>query len=187
MYGDTSRLRTQASTTHENATQLRSRASGLLTQVEGMSWASSAGDTLRARIRTVALGLGSEAQLLDDAASQLEAHARAVDEAKAAIAAAQAAVQAAWDRSVNVVGNVIETTTDIAVASVSSAMNTIGSALSGAADEVRVTMFTMADELVPESTVELARSVVRAVPALPPAGSRDWLDLDGTFTTQGWK
>jgi hypothetical protein len=88
---------------------------------------------------------------------------------------------------VNVAGNVIETTTDIAVASVSSAMNTIGSALSGAADEVRVTMFTMADELVPESTVELARSVVRAVPALPPAGSRDWLDLDGTFSTQGWK
>ena len=187
MYGDTSRLRTQATTTRENATQLRSRASGLLTQVEAMAWASSAGDTLRARIRTVALGLGSEAQLLDEAASQLEAHARAVDEAKAAIEAAQAAVQVAWDKSVNMVGSVIETTKDIAVSSVNSVMSTIGSAVSGAADEVRVRMFSVADELVPESAVELARSVVRAVPALPPAGSRDWLDLDGTFSTQGWK
>jgi F0F1-type ATP synthase membrane subunit b/b' len=187
MYGDTSRLRTQAANTRENATQLRSRASALLTQVETMAWASSAGDALRTRIRAVALELGGEAQLLDDAAAQLEAHATAVEKVKAAIEAARIAVEDAWNRAANVAGNVIETTKDIAVSAVETVMKTIGSALSGAADEVRVHMFTLAGQLVPEEAVQVARNVMRTVPVLPPAGSREWLDLDGTFTIQGWK
>jgi hypothetical protein len=187
MYGDTNHLRAQATIQRDNATQLRSRASGLLTQVEAMAWASNAGDTLRARIRSMALELGGEAQLLDDAAARLDEHARAVDEAKAAIAAAQAAVQAAWDKAATLAGNVIETTKDIAVDSVEGVMSTIGSALSGAADEVRVRMFSFAGQLVPEEAVQVARTVIGTVPGLPPAGSRDWLDLDGTFSKQGWK
>jgi hypothetical protein len=115
MYGETSRLRTQAASTRENATQLRSRASGRLTQVETMAWASSAGDALRSRIRAVVLKLGGEAQLLDDAAAQLEAHATAVEKVKAAIEAVRIAVEDAWNRAANVAGNVIETTKDMAV------------------------------------------------------------------------
>jgi F0F1-type ATP synthase membrane subunit b/b' len=187
MYGDTTHLRAQATIQRDNATQLRTRASSMLTQVEAMAWTSEAGDTLRSRIRTVALELGSAAQLLDDAAARVDEHARAVDEAKAAIAAAQAAVQAAWDKAANLAGNVIETTKDIAVNSVQSAMSTIGSALSGAADEVRVRVFSFAGDLVPESAVQLARNVIGTVPGLPPAGSRDWLELDGSFSRQGWK
>ena len=53
MYGDTSRLRTQASTTRENANQLRSLGQWAADPGRRNVLGVERGDTLRARIRTV--------------------------------------------------------------------------------------------------------------------------------------
>lgn len=152
-----------------------------------MSWSSSAGDALRSRVREVALDLGSQAHLLDDAAAALEAHARAVDDTKAAIATAQRWVSDAWDRAAHIAFNAVEVVKDVVHTAVTGFMRILGAVATGDLDRVRVAVFTLGGHEIGREQVQQAKTVVGAVPALPQAGSKDWLDLSHTFRARGWE
>jgi uncharacterized protein YukE len=187
MYGDMSRLRTRASELRHNADEMRARAKSLLAQAESMSWSSSAGDALRARIRRIALDLGSQAQSFDDAATALDAHARSVDDVKAAIADAQRWVSDAWNRAAHIAHNAVEVVKDVVHSAVTGFMRVLGAVASGDLDKVRVAVFTIGGHEIPRAQVQQAKTVVGTVPALPRADSKDWLDLSQTFRARGWQ
>jgi hypothetical protein len=187
MYGEMRQLRARASVLRDNGDEIRARAKSLLAQAESMSWSSKAGDALRASIRNLAHDLGGQAQLLEDAATALEVHARAVDETKALIAATQKWVSDAWNRAAHVAFNAVEVVKDVAHASVTGFMRVLTAAVSGDVEKVRVAVFTLSGHEIDREQVLQAKTVVATVPALPPVGSKDWLDVSHTFQTRGWQ
>ncbi|WP_331898292.1 hypothetical protein [Lacisediminihabitans sp.] len=182
-----SQLRARASVLRGNGDEVRARAKSLLAQAESMSWSSSAGDALRAKVRGLALDLGSQAQVLDDAAAALEAHARAVDETKAAIATAQKLVTDAWNGAAHVASNAVEVVKDVVHTAVTGFMRVLTAVAGGDPTKVHVAVFTLGGHEIAREQVHQAKTVVGAVPALPQAGSKDWLDLSQTFRARGWQ
>lgn len=187
MYGEMSQLRARAADLRGNAVEMRARAKSLIAQSESMTWSSHAGDILRSRIHEVALDLGRQAQSLDDVASALEAHARAVDSVKADIAAAEKWVTVAWGRALSTATHTVEVVRDVVHNAVSGLMHVVGAAASGDVDKVRVSVLTLAGHEISRTDVQTAKSVVGTVPSLPPSGAKDWLDLAQTFTARGWR
>ena len=187
MYGDMNRLRARAAALRQNGDEMRARARSLLAQAESMTWSSNAGDIFRDRIRVIALDLGSQAQFLDDTAAALELHARTVDGVKAAITNAQKWVSDAWSRAAHIALNAVEVVKDVVHTAVTGFMRVLGAVASGDLDKVRVAVFTIGGQEVPREQVQQAKTILGTVPALPQAGSKDWLDLSQTFRSRGWQ
>jgi hypothetical protein len=186
MYGDMGALQARAAGLRGMADEVRGRAATLVQQADAMSWNSTAGDALRGRMQGIAAELGAQAQGMDDAALNLETHIRSVNEVKSAIAAAERVVADSWDRAKHIATNAIEVAKDVLHSSVSGMMRVIGAVATGDPTKIRVAVFTLAGHDISHEAVAQAKSVVRTVPALPASGSKDWLDLNQTFTSQGW-
>ena len=185
MYGDMTALQARAAGLRGMADEIRGRAATLVQQAEAMSWKSTAGDALRVRVQRTAAELGAQAQGMDDAAVSLETHIRSVNGVKAAIAAAERTVADAWNRATHIATNSIEVAKDVLHSSVTGMMRVIGAVATGDPTKIRVAVFTLAGHDISHQAVAQAKSVVRTVPVLPASGSKDWLDLNQTFTSQG--
>ena len=178
MYGDMAVLRSRASTLRSSAIELRGRATSLIAQSNAMTWTSGAGDMLRSQVSDMARELGRQARALDDAAAALESHASAVDGVKQQIANAEQVVSSIWHQAQALTSHVVEVVTDVAQSAVTGFMNVVGDAVNGVANTVRVAFLSFGGQPVAHAEVVRARTLVCAVPALPPSGSRDWLDVE---------
>lgn len=89
MYGDTTAIRRLATGLRETATTLREEAAGGRERAARVPWEGLAAEAMRTTVGARAGQLGHAADLHDTAAGALEVHAGCVDQAKAAIAAAE--------------------------------------------------------------------------------------------------
>lgn len=164
MYGDMTRLRTEAAQLRTVANLMRTRAAELKAQSESMQWESTAATMFRTQIDAAALDLGRCAALVDDAANALVAHAGSVDAVKSAIAEAQRFVEGLVNEARSVVNNVVRTV--------------------GAVGEAVVNL--LFGHEIPDWKVNQAERLLTVVPITPPAGSRDWLDAKSRVHGHGW-
>jgi hypothetical protein len=95
MYGDTTAIRRLATRLRETATDLREEGAQSSDRAAQVPWQGLAAEAMRATVGARVGELGHTADLHDAAADALDLHAGCVDEAKAAIAAAEDAVTGA--------------------------------------------------------------------------------------------
>lgn len=186
MYGDMAVARARASALRADASDARARARTLRQQADAMQWKSAAADVLRARVLDAATVYAALATTLDNAAADLESHARAVDVVKGAIAKAERWVRDRLDDARTIVSNVVETTQEVAQSAVNGFMKVVRWVSDGVSDAVEVSVCFLFGRQISHAEVAKAKDVTATVPAAPVAGSKDWLDLESLFATKGW-
>lgn len=95
MYGDTTAIRRLATRLRETATDLRDEGAQGRARAAQVPWHGLAAEAMRTTVAARTGELDHTADLHDAAAAALDAHAGCVDQAKAAIAAAEDAVTGA--------------------------------------------------------------------------------------------
>lgn len=94
MYGDTEVVRALAGQLQARGEAIRDEAELLWARAEGTTWSGVAAEAMRLRVRMQVGGLRQSAELHDEAAAALLAHAETVDRLKALIAAIEEQVRA---------------------------------------------------------------------------------------------
>ncbi|PXA68689.1 hypothetical protein [Cryobacterium arcticum] len=162
MYGDMAALGRRSAELRILAEDTRTRATTLRAAV-GTTWVSAAAATFIEQLGQRAGNLDASATSLEEAADAIDAHIRAVEAVKQAIAEAEQWISDRWNDAARLVGNTVEV-------------------ISEGAENV----FEFFGTEVPRALVSEADELVRTVRELPPVGSPDWLDLADTFHRRGW-
>ncbi|MFI7589845.1 hypothetical protein ACIB24_22470 [Spongisporangium articulatum] len=121
MYGDPDELERLAVGIREQAQGVREQAQARLQRSEQATWASSAAEEWRQRVREETTHANTSADTLDEAAQALIAHAAEVRERLAAIAAAEKAVTGWFKDRWNDLERVASTATGDAVRGIETA------------------------------------------------------------------
>ncbi|QYF72689.1 hypothetical protein [Cryobacterium sp. PAMC25264] len=162
MYGDMAALGRRSTELRTLAADTRTRA-GVLRSAVGDTWVSAAAATFIDQLGQRAGNLDSSAASLEEAADAIDAHIRAVELVRQAIAEAEQWISDRWNDAARLVGNTVEV-------------------IAEGAENV----FEFFGTEVPGALVNEADELIRTVRELPAPGSPDWLALSDTFHQRGW-